>query len=81
MCGLKSKLKLLDFEEFIQQYKLIFLTKTKLDELDDITIPNYNIFTNNRKMKKPAFGGVATLGHNSITDHVTFLDTVINSTM
>ena len=81
MCGLKSKLKLLDFEEFFQQYKLIFLTETKLDELDDITIPNYKIFTNNRKIKKRASGGVATLVHNSITDHVTVLDTDINSTM
>ena len=81
MCGLKSKLKLPDFEEFIQQYKLIFLTETKLDELDDITIPNYKIFTNNRKIKKRASGGVATLVHNSITDHVTVLDTDINSTM
>ena len=81
MCGLKSKLKLLDFEEFIQQYKLIFLPETKLDELDYITNPNYKIFTNNRKIKKRASGGVATLVHNSITDHVTVLDTDINSTM
>ena len=35
VCGLKSKLKLLHFEEFMQKYKLIFLTETKLDELDD----------------------------------------------
>ena len=81
MCGLKSKLKLLDFEEFIQQYKLIFLTETKLDELDDITIPNYKIFTSTRKIKKRASGGVATLVPNSITDYVTVLDTDIKSTM
>ena len=59
MCGLRSKLKLLDFEEFIQKYKLIFLTEIKLDELDDIDVPNYKIFTNNRTIKKRASGGVA----------------------
>ena len=63
MCGLRFKLKLLDFEEFIQQYKLIFLTETKLDELDDIDVPNYKIFTNNRTFKKRASGGVAILVH------------------
>ena len=43
ICGLKSKLKQYEFEEFIQKckYKLIFLTETKLNCLDDITIPDY----------------------------------------
>ena len=54
VCVLKSKLKLLDFEEFIQKYKLIFLTGPKLDELDDVTVPNYKIFTNNRKIRRRA---------------------------
>ena len=81
MCGLRSKLKLLDFEEFIQKYKLIFLTETKLDELDDIDVPNYKIFTNNWTIKKRASGGVAILVHNSLSDYVTVLDTDIKSTI
>ena len=81
VCCLKPKLKLLDFEEFIQKYKLIFLTKTKLDELDDVTVPNYKIFTNNRKIKRRASGGVAVLVHNSLSDYITVLDTDIKSTI
>ena len=60
---------------------MIFLTETKLDKLDDITIPNYKIFTNTSKIKKRAYDGVASLVNNSITDHVTVLDTDIYSTM
>ena len=81
MCGLKPKLKLLDFKEFIQKYKLIFLTETKLDELDDVTVPNYKIFTNNRKIKRRASGGVAVLVHNSLSVYITVLDTDIKSTI
>ena len=79
MCGLKSKLKLLDFEEFIQKYKLTFLTETKLDELDDVTVPTNTIFTNNRKIKKRASGGVAVLVHNSLSDYITVFETDIKS--
>ena len=78
VCGLRSKLKLLDFEEFIQKYKLIFLTETKLDDID---VPNYKIFTNNRTIKKRASGGVAILVHNSLFDYITVLDTDIKSTI
>ena len=81
MCGHKSKVKLLDFEEFIQKYKLICLTETKLDELDDVTVPNYKIFTTNRKIKRRASGGVAVLVHNSLSDYTTVLDTDIKSTI
>ena len=65
----------------MQKYKLIFLTETKLDELDDVTVPNYKIFTNNRKIKKRASGGVAVLVHNSLSDYITVLDTDIKSTI
>ena len=81
MCGLRSKLKLLDFEEFIQKYKLIFLTEAKLDELDDSNVPNYKIFTNNRTIKKRVSGGVSILVHNSLSDYITVLDTDIKSTI
>ena len=60
---------------------LRFLTETKLDELDDIDVPNYKIFTNNRTIKKRASGGVAILVHNSLSDYITVLDTDIKSTI
>ena len=81
VCGLKSILKLLDFKEFIQKYELIFLTETKLDELDDVTVPNYKVFTNHRKIKRRTSGGVAVLVHHSLFDYITVLHTDIKITI
>ena len=46
----------------------------------NITAPNYKIFTNNRKIKKRASGGVAVLVHNTLSC-ITVLDTDIKSTI
>ena len=71
----------MDFEEFIQKYKLIFQTETTLDELDDIDVTIYKIFTNYRRITKRSSGGVAILVHNSLSDYLTVLDTDIKSTI
>jgi hypothetical protein len=34
VCGIKSKLKIPDFHEFIQEYDLLCVTETKMDDLD-----------------------------------------------
>ena len=81
ICGLKSKLKQYEFEEYIQKYKLIFLTETKLNCLDDITIPDYKIIVNNRKGARKSSGGVAILVHKSIEKCITRLDNEINETL
>ena len=41
------------------------------NSFDDIDVPNYKIFTNNRTIKKRASGGVAILVHNSLSDYIT----------
>ena len=81
VCGLKSKLKSYEFEEFIQKYKLIFLTETKLNILDEVNIPNYNIIVNSRKGAKRSSGGVAILVHESIEKHIQCLDVAIKETL
>lgn len=71
VCGLKSKLKSIDFEEYIQPYDLIFLTETKLDDLDEININGFDIIYKNRKGAKRASGGIAVLinNQNEISNH------------
>ena len=43
VCGLKSKLRSNDFEDFIQNYDLVCLSETKLTEFDEIIIDGYNL--------------------------------------
>ena len=39
--GTKTKLKGIDFEQYIKQFDLVCLGETKLDRFDDIVIPGY----------------------------------------
>ena len=52
VCGLKSKLRFPDFYDFIMGYNIVLLTETKLDEMDSIEIPGFNIFTKIESLKK-----------------------------
>ena len=38
VCGLCSKMKSPDFSEFVNNYDIVFLTETKLDDLDECNI-------------------------------------------
>ena len=76
VCGLRSKLKSIDFEEFINQFKLIFLTETKPHSLDDLIIPNYRLLFKNRKCAKRCSGCVTILVHESIDKYVMVLKQV-----
>ena len=81
VCGLKSKLRFPDFNDFIMGYDIVLLTETKLDEMDSIEIPGFNIFTKNRKPKKRKSGGVALLLNNKINSAVEIIDSDIKETM
>ena len=81
VCGMKSKMKSQDFECYISKYDLIFLMKTKLDDLDQIFIDGFTLLTNNRKYKKRPSGGVAVIVKNTIVKYVeqlpfSFQDTI-----
>ena len=81
VCGLRSKLKSTDFEEFIHKFKLIFLKETKLHSLDDLNIPNYRLILKNRKGAKICSGGVAILVHESIDKYVKCLEIDIKESL
>lgn len=57
--GLRTKLKALEFEEYIEPYDLVCLTETKLTEIDDIEVPGFVLHSKARIRRKRASGGVA----------------------
>ena len=51
MCGLKRRLLYPDFQDFVTKYDLLFISETKLDIHDYISIPNYTFISKARKLK------------------------------
>ena len=62
MCGLKSKLLYPEFVNLIEQYDIIGIQESKLDDVDNINIQGYQVFTNNRTaISRHRSGGIAIL--------------------
>ena len=57
-------MKLPDFYEYKNSYDIVMLTETKLDEYDQIDIPNCVVIFKVRKYKKRASGGAAVLSRS-----------------
>ena len=74
VCGLKTRLKNAEFSEYINKFDIILLTETKLDNLDDISVPRFHLMNKNRKHKKRASGGVAVLISDELDNYVCALD-------
>ena len=70
VCGLMTKLRSLDFDFCIPEYDLIFLTETKLDDLDIIVIDGFHCHTMNRTTFKYKSGGVGLLVKNSLSNTI-----------
>ena len=51
MCGLKRGLLYPDFQAFGTKYDLLFISETKLDIYDSISIPKYTFISKPRKQK------------------------------
>ena len=75
ICGLRSKLRSPDFEEFLHTKDILTIAETKLCKYDNIDIPGYKIFRNDRKNSRRPSGGVAVLVRNEICKYVKILDT------
>ena len=58
VCGLQSKLMFPEFTEFIEEYDLICLSETKLDDVDQCDVPGYTFFNKNRDRCKRKSGGI-----------------------
>ena len=48
VCGVKTRMKSVEFYNFINNYDVILMTKTKLEELDQIAFPGFKLITKNR---------------------------------
>ena len=75
VCGLRSKLLIPEFISYINQCDVVALSETKLDDLDEIVVPNFECVTKNRKQKTARkSGGIAVLIKNDILKHFSVVD-------
>ena len=47
--GVKTRMKSVEFYNFINNYDVILMTESKLDKLDQITFPGFKLITKNRR--------------------------------
>ena len=76
VCGLRSKWKSMDFEEFIHKFKLVFGAEINHHSLDDLYIPNYRPILQNRKGAKRCSGGVEILFMNQLINMLNVLNLI-----
>ena len=75
VCGLKSKLKIPEFHEFLKKYCFICVSETKIDDLDIPTVldnlpENYTaIFKNRYSLTNYRGGGIAIIFHERYAEH------------
>ena len=50
VCGLKSKLLCPEFVDLLNQYEIIGIQESKLDDVDHIVVDGYQVFSHNRKV-------------------------------
>ena len=74
VCGLRTKMLSPDFLHLIENYNVVALSETKLDDLDKICIPGYTLFFKNRQKFKRKSGGILLCIKNTLTDFVTVLE-------
>ena len=67
-------MKLRDFYEYVNSYNIVMLTETKLDEYDQMDIPNFVVISKVRKYKKRAWGGATILVRSSIINEIQQLE-------
>ena len=80
MCGLRSKLLCPEFVCLIEQYDIIGIQRSKLDDVDNINIKGYQVFTNNRTaISRHRSGGIAILFKNELSPYITVYKTETNS--
>ena len=71
VCGLKSKLLVPEFIDYISGFDIVCITETKLDKFDNINIDNFTIITNNRDNAKHKSGGIAFLIKDKYASYLT----------
>ena len=76
VCGLKSKLNCPEFISLINQYDIIGVQESKLDDVDSIAINGYSIYTKNRKIvARYRSGGIVLIVKNELIPFIHVLKT------
>lgn len=75
VCGLKPRLNYPEFIQMVENYDILCVLETKLDEFDVIDLPNYTFLSKPRSEKSyRKSGGLGFCIHNSLKDKVEILD-------
>lgn len=75
MCGLKSKLNIPEFCDYVSKFDVFVCLETKLDELDHIELDNYVFFSKPRKQKASRrSGGIGIFVKKSINEYVKIIE-------
>ena len=76
VCGLKKRSQYPDFVEYFDKYDLICFVETKLEDIDVISIPGFQCFSQPRKQKYiRKSGGIALFAKDEIFQHCKYLAT------
>lgn len=76
VCGLMSKQNCPDFIEYINNYDIIGLQETKMDDLDTVHIEGYKVFVKNRKsVLRRKSGGIALLVKQELCQFIKLIET------
>ena len=71
VCGLKRRVQYPDFISFVNQYDVVCLAETKLDETDVVLLDGYTFISQPRKQKYlRKSGGIGFFVRNNLSKHV-----------
>lgn len=76
VCGLKHRLNYPEFEETVTNFDILYVTETKLDHTDVISVPGYNFFSQQHKQKFiRKSGGIGIFYRNRFEGKFKIIDT------
>lgn len=76
VCGLRSKALFPEFSSFLNSYDIIGFQETKTDQLDDISLNDFDLYFKHRKdISKYKSGGIALACRKNLSQFVSFIDT------
>ena len=71
VCGLASKCHIQEFLNFVESFDILGIQESKTDDTDNICIPGYQIFYNNReKLSRRQSWGIVLLVKNDFAHYV-----------
>ncbi|MCG8046717.1 MAG: reverse transcriptase domain-containing protein [Candidatus Thiodiazotropha endolucinida] len=75
VCGLKSKLNCPEFVTLLNDYDIIAVQESKLDDVDRVNIDGYQVFSLNRKaLARYRSGGITLIYKNELMPHIKVLN-------